>query len=858
MISPRAVRRKEKMNDRPAPGDQALIVVGASAGGIDALERLASALPADFPAPVVVAQHLDPSHESLLHTILRQRSALRVELLSEDVALVPGTLYVVPAGKHVEIVDGGVSLRGTTKSGPTPSIDILFSSAARAYADRAIGVILSGTGADGPSGVLAIKEAGGTIVIQDPLTAAYPSLPASIPPNLVDMTVNIESLGSLLTTMVTDGDGTARTVDPEMLHGFLLQLRTRSGIDFTQYKSPTIRRRMARLMAASRCKTLPDYMRYLSANPEAYQRLVSSFLIKVTGFFRDPALFKSLREEILPELIEYARKNKTELRLWSAGCATGEEAYSLAILLAEVLGDQLEELDIRIFATDLDAGSIAFARRGIYPGSAFSDMAPELVQKYFTGVDDAYQIKKRIRALTVFGEYDLGQRAPFPRIDLVLCRNVLIYFTKELQQRTLQLFAFSLREGGYLVLGKSETTSPLPQYFTTLHPLMKVFRRKGERLMVTAPFMGAPASDRGTSRRNVVRPVPVPRRSADMANRWSLSERLGSFLFDSEIGVLAVDRNYDIQTVNQAARQMLGIRGQGVGEDLIHLIAGTPSQEMKSALDDTFRHQRIASSEILVSDVALDEVKYLKISCYPEGGNRAESAVSGVIVLFEDVTKEVVSRRALKEESERNSVQLGHVTKRNEELLERQRSLIDANNELAVANNELRSTNEHLLISAEEAEASAEEVETLNEEMQATSEELETLNEELQATVEELNTTNEELGARGDELQRVANEREQQLRATERRSLLFEGAVEKSPLPMLVVDGKGMVVKASDLYLQVAASNDSQLPRLGDVWTSLPASLEVKRDGHVARYDVHVIAVERPEEKGTLVTLIPR
>jgi two-component system CheB/CheR fusion protein len=845
------------MNERPGSGEHALIVVGASAGGIDALERLASALPSGFPAPVVVAQHLDPSHQSLLDTILRQRSALRIVLLSDDVTLAPGTLYVVPAGKHVEIADGAASLRDTTKTGPTPSIDLLFTSAARTYGDRTIGVILSGTGSDGPAGVLAIKEAGGTIVVQDPSTAAYPSLPASIPPNLIDMMASIESLGSLLTTMVTEGDRSARNVDHEMLLGFLLQLRARSGIDFTQYKSPTIRRRLARLMAAARCKTLPDYMRYLSANPDAYQRLVSSFLIKVTGFFRDSALYRSLREEILPDLIEYARKNKTELRLWSAGCATGEEAYSLGILLAEVLGDELEELDIRIFATDLDAGSIAFARRGVYPASAFSDMPPELLQKHFVAVDDAYQIKKRIRSLTVFGEYDLGQRAPFPRIDLVLCRNVLIYFTKELQQRTLQLFAFSLREGGYLVLGKSETTSPLPQYFANVHPLLKIFRRHGERLMVTTPFMGAPAAERGSSRRNVVRPVS-PRRVSEPASRWSLSERLGSFLFDSEVGVVAVDRNYDIQTINQAARQMLGIRGQGIGEDLIHLVAGAPSQELKSALDDAFRNQQTASREILLSDPALDETRYLKVSCYPESGNRSEAApVSGVIVLFEDVTKEATRRRELEEECRQNRVQLERVTKQNEELLRRQRSLIEANNELAAANNELRNTNEHLLISAEEAEASAEEVETLNEEMQATSEELETLNEELQATVEELNTTNEELGARGEELQRVAKEREQQLLRAERRSTLFEGVIENSPFPLLVVDGAGVVVKTSDLYAKYAASSDRRLPQVGDPWRGLPEAIELKTDGGRTRYNVHVTAFDRPEERATLVTFLP-
>ena len=445
--------------------EQVIVVVGASAGGIDALERLAGSLPADFPAPVVIAQHLDPTHASRLDAILRQRAEVRVVLVNERTTLAPGTLYVVPSGEDVEI-DGasvGIARRGKSRT-PVPSIDTLFKSAADAFGDRTIAVVLSGTGSDGPEGVASVKQAGGTVVVQDPRSAAYPALPASIPPLNVDMVCDIDALGALLTSMVSDGEPSARKLDDEMLRAFLLQLRARSGIDFTQYKSPTIKRRLARLMAAARCSTLADYMRYLNTHPDAYQRLVSSFLIKVTGFFRDPALYAYLREEILPEVVGQARRTRSELRLWSAGCATGEEAYSIAILLAELLGDDLDELDIRIFATDLDAESIAFARRGMYPAAALSEMPPELVQKYFTKVDEAFQVKKRVRNLTVFGEYDLGQRAPFPRIDLILCRNVLIYFTKELQQRTLQLFAFSLREGGYLVLGKAETTSPLPQY----------------------------------------------------------------------------------------------------------------------------------------------------------------------------------------------------------------------------------------------------------------------------------------------------------------------------------------------------------------------------------------------------------
>lgn len=834
-----------------------VVVIGASAGGIDALERLAGTLTADFPAPIIVAQHLDPTHESHLDAILRRCTPLHVVSVTGPTALKPGTVYVVPAGEDVEITADSVDVRPRGKRRtPVPSIDLLFKSAAAAFGDRAIAVVLSGTGSDGPEGVEAIKQAGGSVVVQDPASAAYPSLPASIPPVSVDLLCDIDALGPLLTSMISDGEHSLRKLDDDMLRAFLLQLRSRSGIDFTQYKSATIKRRLARLMAASRCNTLPDYMRYLNAHPEAYHRLVSSFLIKVTGFFRDPALYKYLREQVLPEVVTHARSTRSELRLWSAGCATGEEAYSLAILLTELLGEDVDELDIRIFATDLDADSVAFARRGIYPASAFTDMPPELVQKYFTKVDDAFQVKKRIRNLTVFGEYDLGQRAPFPRIDMILCRNVLIYFTKELQQRTLQLFAFSLREGGYLVLGKAETTSPLPQYFASSHPTLKVFRRQGERLLIPAPaFADAPVPERFTPRRASLRSFAVPRRSVDSMPRWSINERLGSFLFECEIGAVLVDRNYDIQTINQTARQLLGIHGQGVGEDLIHLASGIPAGVLKGALDDALRGGVCRPREVEITDAAFDGTRFIELSCYAEKGTSKDASVSGAILLLEDVTPNATRRRELEKESAQNREQLQRVSKQNDELMARQRSLIEANKELTAANNDLRSTNEHLLIAAEEAEASAEEVETLNEEMQATSEELETLNEELQATVEELNTTNEELGARGHELEQLAKERQEQFEQSELQRRLFERALEKVPMIGALLDSGGIIRKATELYAQHSAANNAKLPSVGMQWKDIPEFVDLAFDGKTLKYHVNVVALPGEPQAGKLVVL---
>ena len=845
------------MSESGAQPEQVVVVVGASAGGIDALERLAAGLPGDFPAPVVIAQHLDPTHESRLDSILRQRTTLDVQSLDGSAVLAPGTIYVVPSGADVEITGESVVTAKTGKrTTPVPSIDALFKSAADAFGDRAIGLILSGTGRDGQEGVTAVKQAGGTVVVQDPASAAYPGLPASIRPVDIDMVCDIDALGPLLGTMVTDGESRSHKIDDEMLRAFLLQLRSRSGIDFTQYKSPTIKRRLARLMAAARCSTLADYMRYLNAHPDAYQRLVSSFLIKVTGFFRDPALYKYLREQVLPEIIEHARRTRSELRLWSAGCATGEEAYSLAILVAELLGEDIDELDVRIFATDLDADSVAFARRGMYTSSAFSEMPPELQQKYFTKVDDAYQVKKRIRTLTVFGEYDLGQRAPFPRIDLILCRNVLIYFTKELQQRTLQLFAFSLREGGYLVLGKAETTSPLPQYFSSAHPTLKVFRRHGERLLIPAPaFADPPMPERTASRRSLLRSFSAPpRRPLEGPPRSSVNERLGAFLFDSDVGVVLVDRNYDILTINQTARKILGIHGQGIGEDLIHLAVGIPAVDLKTALDDALRGGKSVVRQVEVSDAALDHTRYVEISSYAEKSAK-DTAVTGAFLLLEDVTEKAVRQRALEKEAAENREQLARITKQNEELQERQRSLNEANNELTAANNDLRTTNEHLLIAAEEAEASAEEVETLNEEMQATGEELETLNEELQATVEELNTTNEELGARGRELEQLAKDRQDQFEQSERHLRLFEQVLEKAPMIGALIDSDGVIRKATELYTQHAAANAGKLPAVGQPWKDVPKTLTLSFDGTSAVYQLAAINLPGEPENSRLVVL---
>jgi len=461
-----------------------LVVVGSSAGGVGALSRLLSALPDDLPAPIVIAQHLNPERESGLQNILASRSNLPVKTVVEDDPLRPGMVYVVPADRHVNITDSHVGLEANAGGRPKPSVDLLLTSAAEVYGERLIAVILSGAGTDGAEGARAVRRAGGMVVVQDPQTAEFGGMPGAVAPNTVDVVADLDEIGPILGRVIS-GEleiSTTRTREEEErkdLTRLLEVLRGRHGVDFRSYKTPTIMRRLKRRVAATGNDTLGEYTSYLEENEDEYRQLVSTFLIKVTEFFRDAELFEHLRGEVLPGLIEAARKEDRQLRVWSAGCATGEEAYSLAILITEALGPEAGSFDVRIFATDVDEAAVNFARQGLYPPSALGPLSDEQIRANFDWEGSRYRVNKQLRGMIVFGEHDLARRSPFPRMDLVVCRNVLIYFTTELQRRALQLFAYSLRDGGCLVLGNAESVSPLSEFFEPMHSQYKLYHRRG-------------------------------------------------------------------------------------------------------------------------------------------------------------------------------------------------------------------------------------------------------------------------------------------------------------------------------------------------------------------------------------------
>jgi two-component system CheB/CheR fusion protein len=876
----------------------ALVVVGSSAGGIEALSTLVASLPKGFPAPIILAQHLDPHHHSHLHEILARRAVLPVRVVTGDpTKLDPGVVYVVPADHHVQVTDHTVQLVRLNGKGPKPSVDLLLSSASAVFGERLIAVILTGSGSDGASGAHAVKAAGGTVVIENPATASFPSMPASLAPTTVDIVADLDRIGSLLSDLLQGVTPDEASDGNRSLQALLDDIREHNGIDFSHYKLPTIERRLQRRFYATGQTSIPTYLHYLHRHPEEYHRLVSTFLIKVTEFFRDDDLFTALRQQALPDLLAKARERGNELRMWSAGCATGEEAYSLAILVAEALGDELERFNVQIFATDLDEEAVAFARRGVYPHASVASLPADLLHRYFVKLDGTYQVSKLLRRQIIFGQHDLGHRPPFPHMDLVVCRNVLIYFTAELQRRALQLFSFALRNGGYLALGKAETIKPVESEFVPAHRVLKLYRRVGERTFAPiTPMSDIRATVRGVRSQSLSQsgqesafespqawpPLTLPPQTPLVPQRTRTnSERLGELVLDLPAGMAVVDRNYDVQFINRAALRLLGIYKAAVGNDLIHLTTSIPTADLRAIIDATFQLQ--TSSEggndmTVVIETLPPKRRRIQVACYPvpSEGNEVDAAgglggaqaplhgptTSAVLLVISDITRAVQAQEAETDahaqsaaqkepaqapsdvaaayqeslaENAQLKTQLDHLSAQN-------RALVQANEELGDDNLALRSANEELLVGHEEAEATAEEVKTLNEELQSSNEELVTLNEELEATVEELHAANDDLQARTTELTDMVAAVAEQRKSAEAGRARMEAVLLSIADAVLIVDAAGTTLFTTDAYTQFFGDRNGMLMAQDMAGHPLAAETSpVQRTARGERFKMNVI-----------------
>jgi two-component system CheB/CheR fusion protein len=738
---------KKSKDSSSTDGHGDLVVVGSSAGGVTALSVFVNTLSTEFPAPIVLAQHLDPQRASHLATILERHSKLPIVTVSESepTPLQNGTIYVVPANRHVTIQDSHVRLEGEADGRPIPSVDRLLSTAASAYGEHLIAVILTGSGSDGAAGAVDVKEAGGLVIIQNPKTATYPSMPQSLPPTVVDHVVEIEQIGPLLSDLLK-GSGLMPEKVEDPLRDLLTYVSQNVNMDFRNYKPSTLLRRISRRMAIVHAQNLRDYDDYLRAHSEEVTELVKGFLINVTGFFRDREAFDFLKDFVVPDLFERARENGRILRVWSAGCSTGEEAYSVAILLAEVLGSEISDWNIRIFATDLDDEAVSFARRGFYPTKLLDDLPADLIDRYFERIDSGLRVSKSIRQMVIFGNQDLTRGIPFPRMDLVVCRNLLIYLKPELQRDILDLFAYSLHQTqGYLLLGKAETARPSKATFELVNKKWKVYHCVSGPMAL--PAQGKPMNARQAEWQAISRRIDLADKDAARDEITPL-RRINEVMFRYlPIGIAVIDREYRIVTVNAAARRLLGIRDLASEQDFLHTARGLPYTQVREAIDGAFTEHSTATLNDMASENGTG--RFLTLTVMPAHIDDGGTQLAVITVM--DVTETVMTKRRLEDvqgEQARILEELGSTNKR----------LTSMNTELQETNEELQTANEELMLTQEELQATNEEFEATNEEVQATNEELETNNEELQATNEELQTTNDELTARSHELQELARE----------------------------------------------------------------------------------------------------
>jgi len=780
-----------------------LVVVGSSAGGIGALSTLVSTLPKSFPAPIVLAQHLDPQRPSHLSSILERRSTLPIVVVSENppTQLEKGKIYVVPSNRHVTISDGFVLLDEDHADRPKPSVDKLLSSAAKSYGEHLIAVILTGSGSDGAAGAVDVKNAGGVVIVQNPRTAPYPSMPLSLPPTAVDHVVEMELIGPLLFDILqgVNFPATEKVEDP--LRDLLAAVSAQTNIDFSNYKQSTILRRIARRMAITHNGSIHEYHDYIRTHPAEIQELVKAFLIKVTGFFRDPEAFEALQKTVIAMLIEKCQTSGRSLRFWSAGCATGEEAYSLALLVADHLGPDFPDWNVKIFATDLSADAIAFARRGIYPENVLKDLPPDYKKRFFEPIDHSYRISKSLRSAVIFGQQDLSRGVPFPRIDLVSCRNLLIYLKPELQQVVLDIFAYSLQNSqGFLFLGKSETARPIKSSFELVNKKWKIYRCLSGPLAfpmneaASASIAAAQLVREPRGRPLVAVPAPppvdLPHAEIEIAQLRRINETMLRY---TTVAFVIIDRTYRILTINSAARRLLGIREFAYDQDFLHTVRGMPYHEVRNAIDNAFREQ----SSMTLSEVELDHTvegtgRYVDFTIMIL---QVELAPGLAVITATDVTERVQLKRKL-EAMEREQAELV------QELASVSKRYGTINKELQDANEELQAANEELMLTQEELQATNEEFEATNEELQATNEELETNNEELQASNEELQTTNDELSSRTIELHdRTRQHHEAQFQ--------LSALLERFPHYVMILDAVDLTIETINPgYKQLLAGRD--------------------------------------------------
>jgi two-component system CheB/CheR fusion protein len=718
-----------------------VVGIGASAGGLEALSELLKHVPFDHMAFVVV-QHLAPHHESALTEVLSRVSKIQVVTAADGMPLQRNHVYVVPPNADLALSHGVLQVTTPARGhGPRLPIDFFFRSLADDQGPCAIGIILSGMGTDGTFGLKAIKAAGGISFVQDPASAKYDSMPRSALANGgADFCLTPREIGDELTRISQDAPtrllpkrGGSPPDTQESFSKLVALVHAEFGTDLSHYKPATVERRIERRMMVNKIMQLGKYVKYVQSNTEELHDLYGDMLITVTSFFRDPEVFATLTEKVFPRWLEQ-RKAQASFRVWVPACASGEEAYSLAICLIEFFEQRASGTRIQIFATDIDEESIQHARRGIYAQNIAPDVSPERLSRFFIKKDHHYVVSRRLRDMVVFSKQNVITDAPFSRIDLVTCRNLLIYLKPPTQEKVLRILHYALNPQGTLLLGTSETAGDGPGLFALVDRKNKIYVKKQVASATTldiGTFGALPDS------REVVRPVPAARSPLSLQ---TLADRKVLEMYGPP-GVL-VDENLEILHFRGQTGPYLN-PGPGAASLSIARLARPELQlEIKKSIRLALAKRAPVTAEVQLRDEGVASAVRLDVVPIQDPETKAEY----VLVLFQKLPLRPEAPPLAARESEAGSA-LAPLEERIRQLEE----------ELAHAKDELHSLIIEKETSNEELQASNEELQSSNEELQSTNEELETSKEEMQSSNEELTTVNEELENRMAELD-VAND----------------------------------------------------------------------------------------------------
>jgi two-component system CheB/CheR fusion protein len=714
-----------------AEAEFSIVGVGASAGGLEAFTQFLESLPADTGMAIILVQHLSPTHASVLPELLRKGTIMPVDHVTEGMEIRPDHVYVMPPNVHMGVDQGRFHLtpRPHDHTQHMP-VDSFLRSLAEYAQSRAIGIVLSGTAHDGSAGLKEVKAVGGITMAQSLDTAKYDGMPrAAVATGAVDMVLPPRGMAAELARIakhpllrhlrVPKAEDNITLVD-EQLRRIYTILRNATMVDFTHYKQPTIRRRLGRRMLLHKISTVDQYVRFLQQNPEEVQALYADILIHVTRFFRESDSFAALMEVVFPAIIskrpeEFQRESP--IRIWTPGCATGEEAYSVAISLVEFLGENLGGVPVQIFATDISEPAINAARTGIYPESITADVSSDRLRRFFTRSEGSYRINKQIRDMCIFARQDLTRDPPFSRLDLIVCRNVLIYLNAILQKKLMQMFHYALKPQGYLLLGSAETVGGSADLFSVADKHNRLWVRK-ETLV-----------------RDDINLVPetIWSRPAEHANRVILEHF-------APPGVI-LDWDFQIVQFRGHTGAFLEPAPGDANLDVLKMAREGLLHGLRSALIEARRTGKPARKEGLHIKHA-GRLREVNLEIVPL---QSASGARHLLMLFDDVTpSEPVERPSGKSR--------GKGAARPER---RENQLKRLQQELAASRDYLQSIIQDLEAANEELQSANEEILSSNEELQSTNEELDTAKEELQSTNEELNTLNEEMHGRNEELSQV-------------------------------------------------------------------------------------------------------